>query len=89
MKSFLVKYRRAFMSLALVLVVGMFALAMSGCASPTWLNDAGSIIGTIGTSIATIGAFIAALTGNAALAEGLAVIGTWITKIFRKNHSCP
>lgn len=79
--SLFIKYRRAFMSFALLLVIGMFTMVMAGCAAPTWLTDANNIVALVGTSITAIGSFIAGLSGNAALAAGLAVLTEWITKI--------
>lgn len=81
MAYYFIKYRRHFMTLALFMAIGTVAMLMSGCAIPTWLTDAQSILGVVGTSIATIGAFIAGLTGNAALASALAIISTWVTKV--------
>jgi hypothetical protein len=80
-RTFLVRHTRHFFQLALVLTIGLFTLAMSGCGVPTWLSDAQNIVALVGTSITAIGSFLAGLTGNAALAAGLAVLSTWITKV--------
>lgn len=78
---FLIKHRHHFLSLAILLAIGTVAMLVSGCAVPTWLTDANQIIGMVGTSITAIGSFVAALTGNAALAAGLALVQAWIVKV--------
>lgn len=77
----LIKFHRQFTALAILLLIGMFTIGLAGCGVPTWLTDAQSIIGLAATSLATIGSFIAGLTGNAALAAGLAVISAWIQEV--------
>lgn len=79
--KFLIKFRRAFTALAAFLVIGAFTMVMAGCGAPTWLTDASGIIALVGTSITAIGSFIAGLSGNAALAAGLAVVTDWIAKV--------
>lgn len=79
--KFLIRFHRHFMMIAVFLTIGVFTLAMSGCGVPTWLTDAQSIVALVGTSITAIGSFIAGLTGNAALAAGLAVVSDWITEV--------
>ena len=81
MKSFLIRHRHHAMMTALLLLIGSVAMLVSGCAVPTWLTDAQSITALVGTSITSIGSFIAGLTGNVALAAGLAIVSTWITKV--------
>ncbi len=81
MKQFLVQYRRFFNSAALLLVLAAVTSVLAGCGAPTWLTDAQGIVALVGTSITSIGSFIAALSGNAALAAGLAVVTDWINKV--------
>lgn len=81
MKKFCVRYHRQLILLAVVLAIFPVAMFMAGCGAPTWLTDANTVIGLVGSSIASIGAFIAGLTGNAALATALAVVAAWVTKI--------
>lgn len=81
MKKFCVRYHRQFMLLAVLFAVVPVAMLVAGCGAPTWLTDANSIIGLVGSSVAAIGSFIAGLTGDAALAAALAVVATWVTKV--------
>jgi hypothetical protein len=80
-RNFFSRHRQHFNTIGLCLVAFGLTLCVTGCAAPTWLTDAQSIIGQVGVSIATIGSFIASLTGNAALAAVLAEVSTWITEV--------
>lgn len=80
-RAFLIRHTRHFFQLATILLVGLVTMAIAGCGVPTWLTDAQNIVALVGTSITAIGSFIAGLTGNAAMAAGLAVLTTWITKV--------
>ncbi len=79
--AFLVRHRRAFSTVSMFLFLCVATLFVAGCGVPAWLQDANNIIGLVGTSITAIGAFIAGLTGNAALAAGLAEVNAWIVKV--------
>ena len=81
MKSFLIRHHRLFMALFVASTALTLAFALSGCAAPTWLSDAGNILAMVGASVTSLGSFIATLTGNVALAAALAEVSTWITKI--------
>lgn len=79
--KFLIHYRRQFMTLAVVLMIGTFAMMLSGCGVPTWLTDANSLIALVGSSFASVASFIAGLSGNAALAAALNKVSAWITDV--------
>jgi hypothetical protein len=81
MRKILIRYRHALKMLSLVLLIGGIAMLMVGCAAPTWLTDASSIITLAGASITSIGSFIAGLTGDTSLEAGLAVVTAWIDKV--------
>lgn len=81
MKPILIRHRQQFTALALFLIIGIVTMTLSGCGVPTWLTDAQSIVALVGTSITAIASFIAGLSGDAALATGLAIVSTWITKV--------
>lgn len=81
MKQFLIRYRHQFAMLSMILVIGMLTLFLAGCGVPTWLSDAQNIVAIVSMSTAAIGSFIAGLTGNEALAAGLAVVSDWVTKV--------
>lgn len=81
MKRFLIQHARLFLRVACFLFIGLVCMTLAGCGIPTWLTDAQGIIGVVATSITSIGALIAGLTGNAALAAGLAVVSAWVTKL--------
>lgn len=80
-KKLLIAYHRQCTMVALLMFIGIASLFVAGCGAPTWLTDANNIVAIVGTSITAIGSFIAGLTGNAALAAGLAVISDWTSKV--------
>ena len=78
---FTARHRRGFFVLSAIFALLTVCLMATGCAAPTWLTDAGTIISLVGTSFASIASFIAGLTGNTALAAALAVVSEWIAKV--------
>jgi hypothetical protein len=79
--KFLIAYRRFFQVVALAAFLFAITSILTACGVPTWLSDAGNIIALVGSSFTSLASFIAALTGNVALAAGLAAVSTWITKV--------
>lgn len=81
MRSFLIHHRKQLFAFSSIVAMFGVTMLVAGCAAPTWLGDASQVIGLVGAAIASIGSFVAGLTGNAALAAALAVVGAWVTKV--------
>lgn len=80
-RPLLILHRKRSYALGLLFLLGAVSMIVTGCAAPTWLTDAQGIVALVAASITSVGGFIASLTGNAALAQGLAVVQKWIAEV--------
>ena len=79
--QFTAMHRRGFFTASAFFALLAVCTVLTGCAAPTWLQDAGTVITLVGSSFASIASFIAGLTGNTALAASLAVVSKWIADV--------
>lgn len=79
--GFCTRHHRLVKDLSFLFLIATVAQIITGCASPTWLNDARAILPILITSAGGVLTFVGSLSGSTATAEQLATLTAIGTEI--------